>query len=228
MRPRRDIRLMEDRRRKDCVVSCTPLQGGQQTKLLRALLRYRDSPARGGSVDLLDDEWRRSYDEIIRRLEQQVTDADDTYAASQWTGRRTIREQVAIIRGLAPIALREIDELASFVESKRFNDPVTADAIKCLRDLHRQLGELILAIDRGNMTRATVEAMEANREKLAHYIKEGTKLTTVAPAMTFGIMHILAWLTGVPIDSTLVSTVFGTLVGADALKSFYKNSSLAS
>ncbi len=203
------------------------LSGGEQAKLLRALLKYRDSPARGGSVDLLDDEWRRSYDEIIRGLEQQVADADTTYAASSWTGRRTIREQVAIVRGLAPVALREIDELASLVESKRFNDPITADAVQCLRDLHCQLGELISAIDRGAMTRAAVEAMEANREKLAHFIKEGAKLTAVAPAMTFGVMHILAWMTGVPIDSTLVSTVFGSIVGADALKSFNKKSSLA-
>jgi hypothetical protein len=203
------------------------LTGGQQAKLLRAFLKYRDSPARGGGVDLLDDEWRRSYDEIIRGLEQQVTNADNTYAASSWTGRRTIREQVAIVRGVAPVALREIDELASIVESKRFNDPITADAVECLRELHEQLGELIAAIDRGSMTRQAVEAIEGNRQRLAHYIREGAKLTVVAPAMTFGVMHVLAWITGVPIDSTLVSTVFGAIVGADALKSFNKKSSLA-
>jgi hypothetical protein len=203
------------------------LAGGQQATLLRALLEYRDSPARNGAVDLLDDKWRRSYSEIIRRLDQQVTDADNTYAASSWTGRRTIREQVAIVRGVAPVALREIDELASIIESKRFNDPITADAVQCLRELHEQLGELIAAIDRGNMTRQAVEAIERNRQRLAHYMKEGAKLAVVAPTMTFGVMHILAWITGVPIDSTLVSTVFGTIVGADALKSFNKKSSLA-
>lgn len=203
------------------------LAGGQQAKLLRAFMEYRDSPARGEGVDLLDDEWRSSYTAIIQRLEKQVTDADKSYAASSWTGRRTIREQVAIVRGLAPVALREIDELASLVESKRFNDPITADAVQCLRELHEQLGELIAAIDRGSMTRNAVEAIEANRQKLVHYIKEGAKLTMVAPTMTFGIMHVLAWMTGVPIDSTLVSTVFGAIVGADALKSFNKKSSLA-
>jgi hypothetical protein len=203
------------------------LAGGQQAQLLRAFLKYRDSPARGEAVDLLDDEWRRSYDEIIRGLEQQVTDADNVYAASSWTGRRTIREQAAIVRGLAPVALREIDELASLVESKRFNDPITADAVQCLRELHHQLGDLISAIDRGSMTREAIEAIEANRKKLTHYVKEGAKLSMVAPTMTFGIMHVLAWFTGVPIDSTLVSTVFGSIVGADALKSFNKKSSLA-
>lgn len=203
------------------------LSGGQQAKLLLALMKYRDSPARNGRVDPLDERWRRSYDEIIRRLEQRVADADVTYAASSWTGRRTIREQVAIIRGVAPIALGEIDQLASLVESKRFNDPITLDAIECLRELHAQLGELIAAIDRGSMTRQAVEAIERNRQRLVHYIGEGAKLAVVAPTMTFGVMHILAWITGVPIDTTLVSTVFGTIVGADALKSFNKKSSLA-
>jgi hypothetical protein len=204
------------------------LTGGQQAKLLRAFLRYRDSPVRKEAVDLLDDEWRRSYDEIIRRLEEQVAEVDNTYAASSWTGRRTIREQVAIVRGLGPVALREIDELASLIESKRFNDPITADAVQCLRELHKQLGELISAIDCGSMSREAIERIEENRQNITRYVKEGAKLTVVAPAMTFGIMHILAWVTGVPIDSTLVSTVFGAVVGADALKSFNKKSSLAS
>jgi len=203
------------------------LSAGQQAKLLRAFMKYRDSPARQGAVDVLDDEWRRSYDEIVQGLSKQVADADNTYASSAWTGRRTIREQVAIVRDLAPVALRELDELAMIVESKRFNDPITADAVQCLRELHQQLGELISAIDRGSMTREAVEAIEANRKKLAHYIKEGAKLTVVAPTMTFGIMHVLAWVTGVPIDTTLVSTVFGAVVGADALKSLNKKSSLA-
>jgi hypothetical protein len=204
------------------------LARGQQAKLLRAFLKHRDSPARNESAGLLDGEWRRSYEEIVRGLERQVAEADNTYAASSWTGRRTVREQVAIVRGLGPVAWREIDELASLIESKRFNDPITADAVQCLRELHTQLGELISAIDRGSMTRAAIEAIEANRQKLVHYLKEGAKLAVVAPTMTFGIMHVLSWLTGVPIDSTLVSAVFGAIVGADALKSVTKASSLAS
>lgn len=77
------------------------------------------------------------------------------------------------------------------------------------------------------MTRQAVEAIEKNRQRLTNYMAEGAKLAVVAPTMTFGVMHILAWITGVPIDSTMVSTVFGTIVGADALKSFNKKSSLA-
>lgn len=203
------------------------LAAGQQAKLLRAFLDYRDRPARDSRVDLLDDEWRQSYEKIISGLEKQVADADNTYAASSWTGIRTMREQVAIVRGLAPVALGEIDALAHLIESKRFNDPITADAVQCLRHLQRQLGELIDAIDHGNMTRVAVEAIEANREKLTHYVKQGAKLTMVAPAMTFGIMHLLAWLCGVPIDSTIVSAVYGSIVGAEILTACTKKSSLA-
>jgi hypothetical protein len=204
------------------------LPAGQQAKLLRAFLEYRDGAGRDSRVDLLDEAWRRAYEAIITRLEKQVADADNTYASSAWTGVRTMREQVAIVRGLAPIAIGEIDALANLIENRRYNDPVTADAVQCLRELHQQLGELLDAVDRGGLTRAAVEALKANQEKLINYVNEGAKLAVVAPAMTFGIMHMLAWLTGVPIDSTIVSTVYGTVVGADVLRGLGKRSTLAS
>lgn len=203
------------------------LSAGQQAKLLRAFLSYRDSPAREGQVDLLDDEWREAYETIIQMLEKQVSDADITYAASSWTGKRTLREQVVVIRGLAPVALAELDALATAIEDKRFNDPITADAVATLRELHRQIGELLDAVDRGQLTRQAVEAVERNRRKLTGLVLEGAKLGVVAPAMTFGIMNMLAWLAGVPIDSTMVSAVYGAIVGADALKAFSKRSSIA-
>lgn len=199
----------------------------QQAHLLTALLRHRDASSRPTS-DVLDEEWRQSYLDVVARLEAQVAAADASYSASAWTGRRTIREQIAVVRGIAPLALQEVAGLADLVEKKRFNDPVTADAIQCLRELHRELGELIEAVDRGTLTKKAVESIEANRLKLLHYLEEGAKLTVVAPAMTFGIAHILAWITGVQVDSTMVSTVFGSVVGLDALTAFSKKSSLAS
>jgi hypothetical protein len=204
------------------------LQTSQLVKLLRAFLDYRDSPARIGRVSVLEDEWRKAYENVIGKLEKHVLDTNTTFAASSWTGIRTLREQVAIVRGLAPVALTEIDTLADLIEQKRFNDPITADAIQCLRELHEQLGELIRCVDRGSLTREAVEAIEANRKKLVHLVKEGAKLTVVAPSMTFGIMHILSWLSGVGVDSTMVSTIFGSVVAADVLKSVNKKSTLAS
>lgn len=146
----------------------TSLTAGNQAKLLRAFLVYRDDSTRAQSVGLLDEDLRKCYEKIISALEQKVENADQTYAASSWTGRRTIREQVAIVRGFAPLALREIDELAAVVETRRFNDPLTAEAVQCLRELHQQLGDLTAAVDHGSMTRQAIEAIERNRERLTH------------------------------------------------------------
>lgn len=209
------------------------LSAGHLAKLLRSFLEYRDNPARDGRVDLLDDEWRKAYEQIFESLELSVAEANrtfeeiKTYASSAWTGRRTLREQVAVVRGLAPVALSELDSLANLIEEKRFNDPITADAVACLRELHCQIGDLLNAVDRGQLTRSAVEAIEKNRERLTELVSNGAKLTVVAPAMTFGIMHLLAWLSGVPVDSTMVSAVYGSVVGVDALRSFSKKSSLA-
>src|SRR3546814_4583006 len=85
------------------------LPAAQQAKLLRAFLEYRDSPARPETVGLLDDEWRVAYNRIIAALDEQIAVADKQHSSSAWTGRRTIKEQVIIVRELAPVAIRELD-----------------------------------------------------------------------------------------------------------------------
>src|SRR3546814_13858777 len=72
------------------------------------------------------------------------------------------------------------------------------------------------------------DVCSSDLQKLVHYVHGGAKLMVVAPAMTLGIMHLLSWLSGVPVDSTMVSSVFGTIVAADALKSLGKTSTLRS
>ncbi len=202
----------------------------RQAKLLRAFLEYRDSPARAKP---LDDEWRRAFVTIIEKLET-FGDQDPPWpgrpvavSASAWTGRRSLREQMAVVRGLVPMALRDVEALADMVEERRFNDQLTADAVTCLRELHAQLGELITAVDGGNLTQSLVAAVEANRKSFITLLREGAKITTVAPAMTLGVVHILSWLTGVPADSTMVTGVFGSLLAADALKSIDKRTSVS-
>jgi len=202
----------------------------RQAKLLRALLQYRDSPVRAKP---LDDEWRSAFIAVIERLEA-LGDQDPPWpgrpaaiSSSAWTGRRSLREQVAVVHGLVPIALRDIEMLADMVDERRFNDQVTADAVACLRELHAQLGELIAAVDRGSLTKALVVAIEANRTRFVALLCNGAKVTTVAPAMTLGVVHILSWLTGIPADSTMVAGVYGSLLAADVLKSIHKRTSLS-
>ncbi|OJU22845.1 MULTISPECIES: hypothetical protein [unclassified Sphingomonas] len=206
------------------------LPSQRQAKLLRAFLEYRDSPTRSTP---LDDEWRTAFVAIIERL-QEFGNQDPpwpgqpptTVSASAWTGRRSLREQIAVVRGLVPMALQEVGALADLVEERRFNDQVTADAVACLRELHVQLGELIAAVDRGHLTKALVAAVEANRERLIALLREGAKATITAPAMTLGVVHLLSLLTGAPMDSTMVAGVYGSLLGADVLKSLGRRTSI--
>ena len=209
------------------------LPANQQARLLHAFLDYRDSPARARP---LDAEWRTAFLAVIERLEK-LGDQDPpwpgqptppTVSTSAWTGRRSLREQIAVVRQLAPAALRDIEALANQVEERRFNDPLTASAIACLRELHTQLGELIAAVDRGGggLTKAMVAAVEANRTQLVTLLREGAKVTAVAPAMTLGVVQLLSWLTGVPMDSTMVTGVYASMLTADVLKSLGKRTSV--
>ena len=55
------------------------LSAGPLAKLLRSFLEYRDSPARDGRVDLLDDEWRKAYKNIFESLELSVAQANRNF-----------------------------------------------------------------------------------------------------------------------------------------------------
>lgn len=196
-------------------------------KLLAAFMRHRDSPARAGRLDALDDEWRVAYKAIVARLAGRADlDAAESVRSSEWTGRRTVGEQIAVVRSLAPMALAEVDALARLVEERRFNDELTAEAIACLRQLHAQLGELIDLADRRSLTREAVAGLEARRTQLLTLLGRGAKVTMVAPALTFGVMHLLAWISGVGIDSTMVTGVYGSILGADALAGIGKKTGL--
>lgn len=198
-----------------------------QAKLLKAFLHYRGSSGVDSRFGLLDHEWRDAYQKVIDELEgKNASEKAQSVAASNWTGVRTFREQTLIIRGLVPLASAEINALAELVEQKRFNDQVTADAVACLRELHAQLGELLSAVDRGSLTKEAVAAIEANRVALVQKLSEGAKLATVAPVMTLGLVHMLSLLTGVTIDSTMVTGVFAAVVAADVLKPLAKKSTL--
>lgn len=201
-----------------------------QADLLTRLLEYRDEPAREGQLEALDPKWRTAYERIVRKLA--LAEARDNVdearvRSSAWTGRRTIGEQVHVIRGIVPLASAELAALAEMVEQKRYNDPVTADAVACLRELHAQIGELLEAVDRGDWKKAAVVAIENNRRRLVGLLGQGAKIAIVAPAMTVGVIHLLALLTGVGIDTQLVGTVYASLLGADTLKALSTRSSLA-
>ena len=134
----------------------------------------------------------------------------ETYSAN-WTGRFRLQDHVRVVHALAPRVMSEIDTLVRLVEAERFNDPETEAALELLRSLHRDLGKLIEAVDI-RKDRPLLVRIARKNARLVRFIKTGAKVGVVAPALTIGISHLLSVLTRVPIDSTMVSTVFATMI----------------
>lgn len=194
-------------------------------RLLTAFIKYRDSPAHKSQLEILDDEWRQAYAAIVQKLEltrQAVSDhgvdnepSAAAIDASKWTGRRTVRQQTLVIRQLVPLALDEIDQLASLLESKRYNDEESADEIRCLRELHTALGELLAMVERGKLSREAVAALEARRLQILDMAQKGAKMFVVAPVLAAGLVQVLSFLNGVAVDTTLIAAALSVTAGPD-------------
>lgn len=137
--------------------------------------------------------------------------SNDPTPAHLWTGRPTLRDRLIVARSAAPLLVIELDTLIAVVEGERLNDMETAQALDVLKALHRDLGALINELDSraGEKLLSDIAQKHAN---LISLIKRGAKIGVVAPALTIGISHLLAGLTGAAIDSTMVSTIFASIV----------------
>lgn len=131
--------------------------------------------------------------------------------SSAWTGNFNAEDQLRTIRAIAPKAISEIENLVYQVESYRFNDDETENCLNVLRSLHEDLGILINIIE-AKKQKPILKRIARKNDKVRRLILSGAKIGLVSPALTIGISHMLSAITGVPIDSTMVSTVFATMV----------------
>jgi hypothetical protein len=135
-----------------------------------------------------------------------------TIPASGWTGRLNQEERVQVIKTLGPIAQGELQVLIDRVADQRFNDELTQDALEQLRQLHKVLGQLIAAADHGKPLDELLAAFGQNRDKLFSQLKQGANVVIAAPALTFGMVKLLAALCGTAIDGGLVAGVYATML----------------
>jgi hypothetical protein len=136
--------------------------------------------------------------------------------ASSWTGRRTLSEQVQIVRIAAPLAMSEIDNLVQLIEEKRFNDPETEAALNALRSMHESLGELISAVEDGQSHSAIKRLIEKNG-RAVEAIKAQGKIFVAAPTMGIGLIYMISAILNIPVDSTLAAGIIGPLLGVPLL-----------
>lgn len=192
----------------------TAFDNGIRAEILQKLIDYRNHPSRRSSFEEISPELEDSYRAIIRRLGGKQVEID----SSSWTGRPSLEMRVVEIRAMAPRVLDGLADLINLIEERRFNDPETADALEHLKQLHTELGALIEAIDMQRPLTTIVDAIRRHSDKLGNAVQGGAKLLTVAPALTFGVSHMLAWMFETKPDTTLVGAIYAAIVGADALK----------
>lgn len=138
-------------------------------------------------------------------------------SSSQWTGIRPLREQVAIVRGIAPLAQKSLEQLIEALEEKRYNDPATGEALDALRALHAALGELIARAEADLPMRDLFASIERHKERLGSAIREGAQVMVTAPALAVGASYMLSLLSGFPVSDAMLSTLCATMMGKDAL-----------
>lgn len=112
--------------------------------------------------------------------------------------------------------MSEIHHLMDLIDTKRLNDPDTDEALKVLRLLHDGLGTLITAVEDGRDSKTIAKVLRQNAA-LLESLKTRANLFVVAPAMTYGLTHMLAYVMGLEVDTTLAATVFGTVAGIPLL-----------
>lgn len=137
--------------------------------------------------------------------------SEEEFRSTDWTGQYTIQDRIRIVRTAVPAMMSEIDILIDITESRRFNDPETHQALGLLRSLHGDLGALIQAVE-DRQDRSLLHQIGRKNQKLLGLVASGAKIGIAAPALTVGISHLLSALTNVPIDSTMISTVFASMV----------------
>lgn len=156
-----------------------------------------------------DTESRFSYDNVESNIK--------AYSSS-WTGNFSPYDQLRTIKAVAPKVIDEIQILIDKVELYRFNDPQTEDCLHILKSLHNDLGILINTLE-AKSQKPILTRIARKNEKLRSLLMSGAKIGIVSPALTIGISHMLSAITGVPIDSTMVSTVFATMVAMPVVES---------
>lgn len=85
-------------------------------------------------------------------------DAPAGYDSSAWTGAIKGADRVKAVKTLLPIARNAVEHLIATLEAPRHNGGPPLDeavaAIEALRQLHRTLGEMLVAADEGKLTDA--------------------------------------------------------------------------
>lgn len=140
-------------------------------------------------------------------------DVSTGYDSSAWTGAVKGSDRVKAVKTLIPIAQNAVEQLIAALEAPRHNGGPPLDemvaAIEHLRQLHRTLGEMLIAADEGKLldafndglvTEAARYAKRAARALRDDPMPYAVSATVLAIMTACGVPGIGGYLTGVALS----------------------------
>lgn len=130
--------------------------------------------------------------------------ADDTLEASgvvrnpvnsaSWTGRRSISQQAAVVRDLAPRVLVSLEQVTGQVEAGLPNDPVVLNE---LRDLHTAIGDLLRSAKHRSLNKFDVTIARDKAERVIINSDQLLRAVWKSPTLTIGTLVLVATMLGI-------------------------------
>lgn len=142
---------------------------------------------------------RSTFEPLFDRVEGRTKPA---VVSSKWTGRRTATQQARVVISLGYDALLGVDLLLEEQERPLHNggpvDPERSDAIRKLRELHRELGELISLAEADKPLDAQLTSVRLAKEKALSWSASpmglslaSVPLTGAATVLGVGVMYLV-------------------------------------
>ena len=181
-------------------------------------LRTAGKHLRDQLVLKISDDLNSLRDILLQKLSGFPTvDPDTTVHAktsSSWTGRRSPRELVRVIKQIGPSVLDGLALLISAVEEQRLNEPDARKTLDEARLLHSALGELLRRADVGEQTESLTKAFEHFRTAAISVLTNRWSFFAASPVLTMGTVSALHGMSSQPFDGGAIATIWGGWVAA--------------
>lgn len=123
------------------------------------------------------------------------------YDSSAWTGAIKGSDRIKAVKSLFPIAQNAVEHLIATLEAPRHNGGPPLDeavaAIECLRQLHRTLGQILVAADEGRLSEAFNDGLPAEASRYAKRAARSLREDPIPYAVS-GMILALMTACGVP------------------------------
>ena len=142
---------------------------------------------------------RSTFEPLFDRVEGRTSPPTQS---AKWTGRRSATQQARVVISLGYDALLGVDLLLEEQERPFHNggpiDEERADAIRKLKDLHRELGELVTLAEAGAPLEQKLNSVRAAKDKVLAWSTSpmglslaSVPLTGAATVLGVGVMYLV-------------------------------------